>query len=231
MFIGHFAVALAAKKAAPRVSLGTLFISVQLLDLIWPVLVLAGIEHVRIDVNATLVTPLDFYDYPISHSLLGTLVWAALLAILYFGIRKNRLGAGVLAIGVASHWFLDLIMHRPDLPVLPNGPYLGLGLWNSLAGTMAVEGAIFAAAAFAYVQAPESSDRIGTSGCGGLLAFLGLIWIGNIFGEPPPSDTVVAVAANALWLVVAWGYWVDRHRTQVPAQVGPGIRVGTPGGQ
>ena len=213
MFIGHFAVALAAKKAAPRVSLGTLFISVQLLDLIWPVLVLAGIEHVRIDVNATLVTPLDFYDYPISHSLLGTLVWDALLAILYFGIRKNWLGAGVLAIGVASHWFLDLIMHRPDLPVLPNGPYLGLGLWNSLAGTMAVEGAIFAAAAFAYVKATESSDRIGTYGFGGLLAFLVLIWIGNIFGEPPPSDTVVAVAANALWLVVAWGYWVDRHRT------------------
>ena len=213
MFIGHFAVALAAKKAAPKVSLGTLFISVQLLDLIWPALVLAGVEHVRIDPEATVVTPLDFYDYPISHSLLGTLVWAAMFAILYFWGRKNWLGAGILAMGVASHWFLDLLMHRPDLPVLPNGPYVGLGLWNSLAGTMLVEGTIFAAAAFVYIKSTDSSDRIGTYGLGGLLAFLVLVWVGNIFGEPPPSDTVVAVAANALWLVVAWAYWVDRHRT------------------
>ncbi len=170
-------------------------------------------EHVRIDPGATVVTPLDFYDYPISHSLLGTLVWAAMFAVLYFVSRKNWLGAGILAVGVASHWFLDLLMHRPDLPVLPNGPYVGFGLWNSLAGTMVLEGAIFAAAAFVYIKATKSSDRIGTYGFGGLLAFLVLVWIGNIFGEPPPSDTVVAVAANALWLVVAWAYWVDRHRT------------------
>ena len=214
MFIGHFAVALAAKKAAPKVSLGTLFISVQLLDLIWPALVLAGVEHVRIDPEATVVTPLDFYDYPISHSLLGTLVWAAMFAILYFWGRKNWLGAGILAMGVASHWF-----PRPaDAQARPASFAEWPRIWDSACGTRSPERCSWKARSSRQrpsftSKRPTASDRIGTYGLGGLLAFLVLVWVGNIFGEPPPSDTVVAVAANALWLVVAWAYWVDRHRT------------------
>ena len=158
LFIGHFAVAFAAKKAVPRVSLGTLFISVQFLDLLWPLLLLADIEHVRIDPGNTVVTPFDFYDYPFSHSLVGALGWAAIFSLGYFAVRGNRIGAGILAIGVASHWVLDVITHRPDLPVLPNGPYVGLGLWNSPAGTMVVELALFAAGVFLYVGSDEGIE-------------------------------------------------------------------------
>ncbi len=213
MFIGHFAVAFAAKKAAPQVSLGTLFISVQFLDLLWPLLLLADIEHVRIDPGNTVVTPFDFYDYPFSHSLVGTLGWAALLSLAYFAVRSNRRGAAILTVGVASHWILDLITHRPDLPVLPNGPYLGLGLWNSLPGTIVVELALLGAGVFLYLGSTSASDRIGSYGSWTLIAFLVAAWLGNIFGEPPPSVTAVAVVTNSLWLVVAWAYWVDRHRS------------------
>ena len=213
LFIGHFAVAFAAKKAVPRVSLGTLFISVQFLDLLWPLLLLADIEHVRIDPRNTVVTPFDFYDYPFSHSLVGALGWAAIFSLGYFAVRRNRIGAGILAIGVASHWVLDVITHRPDLPVLPNGPYVGLGLWNSLAGTMVVELALFAAGVFLYVGSTKASNRIGSYGSWALIGFLVAAWLGNIFGEPPPSVTAVAVVTNSLWLLVAWAYWIDRHRS------------------
>src|SRR3989339_132004 len=120
MFIGHYAVALAAKKGAPKVSLGTLFIAAQLVDLLWPLFLLLGLEHVRIDPGNTAFTPLDFYDYPITHSLVGAVGWSMLLGGVYYGFRRERKSAVVIGLVVFSHWILDLITHRPDLP-------LGLG--------------------------------------------------------------------------------------------------------
>jgi hypothetical protein len=213
MFIGHFAMAFAAKKTVPRVSLGTLFISVQFLDLLWPVLLLTGIEHVRIDPGNTVVTPFDFYDYPFSHSLVGTLGWAALFSLAYFAVRGDRIGSGILAAGVASHWILDVVTHRPDVPVLADGPYLGLGLWNSLAGTIVVELALLGIGVFLYLGSTRATDRVGSFGSWGLIAFLVAAWLGNIFGDPPPNVTTVAIVTNSLWLLVAWAYWVDRHRS------------------
>jgi membrane-bound metal-dependent hydrolase YbcI (DUF457 family) len=128
MFVGHFALGLAAKRVAPAVSLGTWFLAVQLVDLVWPFLLLAGLEHVRIAPNITAFTPLDFYDYPITHSLLGGVVWAGLLAIVSRGFYRDPRALALIAAGVLSHWVLDAIVHRPDLPLLPSGPYIGLGL-------------------------------------------------------------------------------------------------------
>ncbi len=122
MFIGHFAVGFAAKRVAPRVSLGTLVLSVQLLDLIWPIFLILGIEHVRIDPGNTAFTPLDFYDYPISHSLVTAIGWGALVGIVYFVLRRYALGAWVLAAGVVSHWVLDVISHRADMRPVPEVP-------------------------------------------------------------------------------------------------------------
>lgn len=213
MFVGHFGLGLAAKKAAPRVSLGTLFLSVQLADLLWPLLLLAGLEHVRIAPGITLLTPLDFYDYPISHSLVALAGWGFLFGLTYFLLRRSPRGALIVAAGVLSHWFLDLLTHRPDLPLLPDGPYLGLGLWNSRIGTLAVETGLFILGIALTLRATTARDRTGVYAFWSLAAFLYLIWIASLLGPPPPSEKAVALAGVALWLVIPWGYWIDRHRS------------------
>jgi membrane-bound metal-dependent hydrolase YbcI (DUF457 family) len=156
MFIGHYAVGLAATRFAPAVSLGTWFLAVQLVDLVWPFLLLAGVEHVRITPGITAFTPLDFYDYAITHSLVGGAVWALLLALFSRSFYKDPRALALIAGGVLSHWALDVIVHRPDLPVLPSGPYVGLTLWNSVGATLALELAMFAGGIRA--AAPRRAD-------------------------------------------------------------------------
>src|SRR5918995_2728329 len=143
MFAGHFGLALAAKTAAPRASLGVLTLATQWVDLVWPILLLAGLEHVRIAPGITEVTPLDFYDYPITHSLVSGVMWGGVVGLVYGKMAGYRKAALVAAMLVLSHWVLDFITHRPDLPLWPGGPKVGLGLWNSLEATALVEGAIF----------------------------------------------------------------------------------------
>ncbi len=214
MFIGHYAVALGTKKIAPKISLGTLFIAAQFLDLLWPLFLLLGIEHVRIEPGNTPFTPLDFYDYPLTHSLAGALLWSLVLGAVYFAIRRNRNNALTVGAVVFSHWILDFLTHRPDLPLWFSGSFkVGLGLWNSVAGTIIVEGGIFIAGIILYLRATKAKDTIGTYGFWGLAAVLAAIYLGNIFGPPPPNVHALAVAGNALWLFVAWAYWIDRHRT------------------
>jgi hypothetical protein len=216
MFIGHFAVGLAAKKVAPKVSLGTLILSAQLLDLLWPVFLLLGLEHVRINVGDTVFTPLDLYDYPISHSLLTVLGWSVLFAIIYFVVKKYQRGALIVGAGVFSHWFLDFITHRPDLPLAPGSEtYVGLGLWNSFMGTVLVEGLLFVAAVILYARTTRATDKVGKYAYWGLVIFLSLIWIGNMTGPPPPDSQAIAYVTLLMWLFVPWGYWIDRHRTVV----------------
>ena len=128
MFIGHFGVGFGAKAAAPRVSLGTLLLAAQFLDLLWPIFLLLGIESVRIDPGNTAVTPLDFVSYPLTHSLLTGVGWGGLLGGAYALHRRWLRGAVVVAATVVSHWVLDWVSHRPDLPLIPGGNKVGLGL-------------------------------------------------------------------------------------------------------
>jgi hypothetical protein len=216
MFIGHFAVAFAAKRAAPTVSLGTLFIACELVDLLWPVFVLTGLEVVAITPGITAFTPLDFQHYPWSHSLLMGVVWALVFAALYRLWRgHSRMATTIIGLVVLSHWFLDLLVHRPDLPLAPGSDLkLGFGLWNSIAGTLIVEGALFVVAVRFYLTGSQASDRIGHWALYGLLAFLVLAYIGAAFGPPPPSVPAIAWVGLAGGLVTgALGYWIDRHRT------------------
>jgi len=214
MFIGHFGVGLAAKKLTPRTSLGTLFLSVQFVDLLWPIFLMLGWEQVRIDPGNTVVTPLDFHNYPITHSLVGAVGWALIFGVVYYGFGRYLRGALVLTVGVLSHWLLDAVVHRPDLPILPNvGPYVGLGLWNSVIGTVMVELGLFVLGVALYLHMTQAQDRIGRYALWSLFAFLLIVWIANIVGPPPPNETAIAVLGNLQWLVILWAYWIDRHRT------------------
>jgi membrane-bound metal-dependent hydrolase YbcI (DUF457 family) len=214
MFIGHFGIAFAAKRAAPAVSLGTLFAAAQLADLVWPVLVLTGIEVVAIDERATVVTPLDFVHYPYSHSLVALIVWGALFGGAYALLRRARVSvAATLAIVVLSHWILDWITHRPDMPLTLQGTErFGLGLWNSLPATLLVEFALLGTGVALYARMTAAKDRIGSVSLWALVAFLSLIQIANAFAPAPPSPVAVAWTALSMWLLVASGYWIDGHR-------------------
>ena len=215
MFIGHFAVAFAAKPAAPAVSLGTLFIACEWVDLVWPVFLLAGLERVEIRPGVTAFTPLDFVHYPWTHSLLMCAVWAAAFGLLYFSLRKNRKAALIVAAVVLSHWFLDLVVHRPDLPLFPGSDSrFGLGLWSSIPATLALEAGLFAAALLFYSKRTRALDRIGRWGLWGVVLFLLAAYFGAAFGPPPPSVEAIAWAGLIGGAVTALlGYWVDRHRT------------------
>jgi len=208
MFIGHIAVGLAAKRIAPSVSLATWLTSVQLVDLLWPFFLLTGLEHVRIAPGITRFTPLDFYDYPITHSLIGSACWAVLFAGVWMIGHRDARVAALLAAGVVSHWVLDVISHRPDMPVLPHGPYLGLGLWNSVVATLLVELTMFAGGIALYVGSGGGARRRTSFWL--LMAFLLVVYFATSFGPPPPDTRTLAFSALAGWLLIPWAWWADR---------------------
>ena len=213
MFIGHFGVGLAAKSVAKKTSLGTLFFASQFIDLLWPSLLLLGVESVKIVPGATKLTPLEFTHYPISHSLLAVIVWSAMFGSFYFIVRRSILPAIVCGALVTSHWLLDALTHRPDLPLRPGGTLkIGLGLWNYPALATSIELLFFAGGLFLYLRTTKSIDLIGSIGFWFLVVFLVIIYFGNVFGPPPPSVSAIAWTSQAQWLLIAWGYWLDKHR-------------------
>jgi len=212
VFAGHFAVALAAKTAAPRASLGTLVFAAQWIDLLWPTLLLFGVERVRIEPGATASNPLVFEHYPWSHSLAAVAGWAILIGIVHFGARRDARTALVIGALVVSHWLLDTVVHVPDLPLLPGGAVVGLGLWNHPAAALTIEFGLLAAGTVVYLRSTVARDRIGRWSLLAFIAFLVLIQIGNALGDAPPSVVAIAWVGQAQWLLVAWALWIDRHR-------------------
>lgn len=213
MFIGHFALAYAAKRPAPRTSLATLFAAAQLPDLIWPWLTLAGVEHASIAPGDTAFTPLRFDSYPVSHSLLTVAAWGAAFGAIHYWRQRRGLDAVLLALLAVSHWALDVVTHRPDMPLWPGGPRLGLGLWDSVPATLVVELLLFAAGLWLAASSTRPRDGIGRWGFAGLAVVLLLLYVGNVAGPPPPSMTAVGWAgAIGGVLFVALAAWVDRHR-------------------
>jgi hypothetical protein len=214
VFIGHFALAFGAKKVAPSVSLGTMFLACQFADLLWPTLLLLGLEVVEIDPGNTVVTPLNFVSYPYSHSLVMLLVWAALFALAYRVIKGSRpIAMATIAALVFSHYVLDVATHRPDLPITIGGDArLGLGLWNYPGTALAVESLLFIAGATLYNSVTRARDRAGRIGLLALVAVLVAFYFAALYGPPPPNTKAIAIAGHLMWLFVLWGYWVDRHR-------------------
>ena len=214
MFPGHLALALAAKKKVPDVSLGWTMAAVMTLDLIWPALLLLGLEQVAIGSATGGFDQLTFMSYPWSHSLLLATVWSGAMwgIARWRGISGN--GATWLALLVLSHWVLDWISHAPDMPLLPwGGPRLGLGLWGSIPATFIVEGGLFLAGLWIYLGATRAKDRIGSWALGAFVVTILALWGSTPWSPPPPSIEMLAWSSIILeWVLIAWAWWIDRHR-------------------
>lgn len=227
MFVGHFAVGLAAKRLVPQRSLGLLVLAPQLLDLLWPIFLLTGLESVRIAPGDTAVTPLDLHDYPYTHSLLGAVFWSVLAGRIVYSVYRDGHFARVFAALVFSHWVLDFVTHRPDLPLYPGSNiYLGLGLWRSMPATLAVELGMFFGSVVIYFRAARAQGRAHPISLSLFLLVLLAFYFGALFGPPPPDPRTLAWGALMGWLFPLWAAWVDRptaavSRIELPNAGGP----------
>ena len=213
MFIGHFAAALAAKKIDSRPSLGATFFAAQWLDLLWPLLLITGTEHVALATDPAAPIPLSFTDYPLSHSLLAVFGWSLLIAALYWLFTKNKKGALLMGALVVSHWLLDYLVHIPDLPLTPSGNQrVGLGLWQYKYLALAFEMLLFMVGVYLYASVTYAVNKKGSIGFWSLVTFLVLIHLLNIFGPPPAAVKPIAYVGLSQWLIVWWAWWADKNR-------------------
>jgi len=218
MFLGHFAVGLAARPLAPRVPLPILLLAPQLMDVAWPILVALGVERAQVVPGHLAASPLVLEHMPYSHSLLTGLGWALALALIYGIWSRDRRGALVVAALVLSHWLLDWISHEPDMPLAPGSASYGLGLWRSLPGTLLTELAMFAVGAWLYTRATRATGPIGRYGWPALAGLLVLGFVGATVGKPPPSlDALLIAAGVTIAVVVGAAIAVDRQRPTAAA--------------
>ncbi len=214
MFVGHLAVGFGAKRMEPRISLGTTVLACMLADLLWSVFLIAGIEHVQFRQTIGAGNYFAASNIAFSHSLLMDAVWAALFALGYFLLRRNRWAAWVLFAAVLSHWFLDVVAHRSDMPIAPGvHKFFGLGLWTSIPATLVIEGGLWLAAIIVYVRATRPRNRAAFFIFWPVVVLLTLAWYNNIAGPPPPNPATAGISALIFFsLTVAWAYWMNRLR-------------------
>ena len=217
MFLGHYGAALALKRVEPKLSLGTLFLAVQLTDLLWGAFLLTGWERVRIDPGYTEVTPLQFIHYPITHSLVGAAAWSIVALLVYYSwptrdTSRHWQASAIVGLAVLSHFPLDVLVHAPDLTIAGDGtPRLGLGLWQSTGATLAVELLALGAGLAVYVLFRSRRHPVRPGRLAALTALLLGIYLLNLLGPPPPDVTAIAVAdIIGLLALAAFAAWVDR---------------------
>ena len=214
MFIGHYAVGLASKKLAPRASLGALIAAPILLDLLWPIFLLLGWEHVSVVPSNNPFLRLQFDSYPLSHGLVAVVGWATLFASLYFGFTRYASGAIVIWIGVVSHWLMDYVVHRPDLPLYSGSHLFGLGLWNHVWATISIEVLLFVIGVWIYLRQTKAKDKIGDYALWAFIVLLLLAYAGVTFGPSPRSVKALAIGTLVTWLFIPWAWWFDAHREE-----------------
>ena len=214
MFIGHVALGLAAKRFAPQTPLSLLLAAPLVPDLLFPILLLLGWEQMRLAPGARGFLAMELVHMPYSHSLLASGGWALLLALAWFAWRRDARGTLVLGLLVPSHWVLDALTHRPDMALLiSGGPKVGLGLWNSIPATLAVEGALFAFCVWQYTSVTRPTGRAGAIALWSLLGLLVVMQLHTALGPPPPGAEPMAYLMLAMWLIPAWGMWIERTRS------------------
>lgn len=212
MFIGHHAAALVAERYAPRLGLGVLFAASMWIDLLWPILLLLGIEHVAVQPGYTAYMPLNFTYYPYTHSLAMVLVWSLIWGFGYYAFTRFKRGAVIVGLMVLSHWVLDLLVHRPDLPLWPGGPMVGFDVWRSRPWTNVIEITFFVIGLTFYLRRTRPRDRAGAIALWSLVVFLAIMHVVLQVAPPPRNETAVAWGAMIAWIFVPWGQWIDRHR-------------------
>jgi hypothetical protein len=228
MFLGHYGVAYALKRWEPRLSLGTLFLSVGLVDTAWCIFLLTGWERARIVPGLTPVNPIEFLSYPLTHSLLAGIIWGALAAAITYSwptrdtSRHHWIKAAVVGLAVLSHWFLDLIVHLPDLPLASDSsPKWGLGLWRNLPLTLALELVVFAGGVALYLQWRSRGHGGQTVKTLGVAAVLAIVYLASVFGPPPSSMRAVGIVGLIGTLLIAtMGWWSDRRVKVAPSESG-----------
>jgi hypothetical protein len=216
VLVGHVAVGFLAKRIEPGLSLGLCLLAALLADLLLFVFVIAGIERIEFGSGAGAAQFLHAVNIGYSHSLVMGVVWAGLLAGAYYVLRHDTRAATILAVGVLSHWALDVISHQPDMPLAPGvSTVLGFRLWSSIPATLAIEGGFWIAALIVYARMPARRRSGSWIVLAGGAILLTLAWIGNIAG-PPPSNPRIAPVSSLIFfmLVVAWGYSLNRLRAQ-----------------
>jgi hypothetical protein len=215
MFVGHMALAFAGKRVNPRISLGWLIAAATAADLLWPVFLLAGIEHARIVPRATASTPLVFDSYPWSHSLLMLVLWGFALGMVTRWRAADARTLWLIVALVVSHWVLDFVTHAPDMPFWPGAsPRVGLGLWNSIPGTFIVEGALWVACLTMYLRGRRARHWMGRVALWSLVGISTVMWASGPWSAPPPSEQALAWFALIGWLIVPWAVWADRGYVQ-----------------
>lgn len=223
MFLGHFGLSFAARKVAPTVSLGTLFIATQFVDIIWPLLLVLHIEKVAISPGYTETNAYEFLYYPYTHSLFMCVVWGIIVGSIYWLFKKDRQGAVIVGLCVLSHWFLDLIVHVADLPLTPFSDYkVGLGLWNHRTLTLILEMAIFFGGVYVYATFTKARNRVGAWTFGILVALLLILHLANTFGPAPPDSPMIVFVSSTILMtiLISMAYWVDRNRELSHARTG-----------
>jgi len=213
MFVGHYGVSFAAKSVDRSIPLWVLFIAVQLLDVLWAPLVLLGIEKVRIVPGITASNPLDLYYMPYTHGLLAAIAWSCLGGLAYaFFFRPASLRSSVIVgLAVFSHWILDFIVHRPDLPLYDNSAKVGLGLWNAPAIALSLEALLLFGGTWLYFRG-RLSESVSTFVLGVLMVALQSYLF---FGPPPASDRAAAWSALICYAALAGVIWWMQDRKAV----------------
>jgi membrane-bound metal-dependent hydrolase YbcI (DUF457 family) len=219
MFVGHYGPSFAAKAIRPAVPLWTLFVAVQLVDVGWAVLVLLGVERVRIVPGITASNPFDLYYMPYTHSLVAAVLWSVTAGVLVARLgRMARGAAAVIGLAVFSHWILDLLVHRPDLPLYDDTMKVGLGFWNYPALALALEAALLFAGMILYLRATQPINALGRLGSPAFGIAMLAIQAYVFFGPPPASSTAFAVTALVFYTGFALvARWLDRQRRPVTA--------------
>jgi hypothetical protein len=225
MFVGHYGIAFALKRAEPRVSLGTLFLAVQLVDILWGGTLLLGWEHARVVPGYLAASPFEFLDYPITHSLVAGLGWGAAMALVYYSLPTTNVShharaALIVGLAVLSHWPLDVLMHAPDLPVAGNASArLGFGLWRSVPLTIGVELVLLAIGVALYATRHSRKHPVRPVRLAIVLIVLLAAYLSSFLGTPPANIRIIGIVAALSGLIMALlGWWADRPADVPPAE-------------
>ena len=222
MFVGHYGPSFAIRAVRPEIPLWVLFVAAQLVDVAWGLLVLAGIEKMRIVPGITAASPLDLYYMPYTHSLVAALLWSVGAAVVCrWAFRWKGWGAAWwVGTAVLSHWILDLVVHRPDLPLYGNTAKVGLGLWDYLGTSLVVEALVLAGGLWLYMSRTTGLTRVGRIGPVVFAVAMFAMQVGMLFAPYPPAPAAVAMSALVAYVAfAAVAGWIDRQRVPVSLDI------------